>query len=225
MPKVESIGDLTFLLEKAKYHRQTPEHGPLSLVLSIESAQSLLRMSSIIEQFDEERKKVGLSPKHVHIGALLFASEDYCAATGIVRTRSRKELLFPRAHMATIAKAYNLQAIDMVCIDYKDMDYLKEEAMEARHLGFDGKQAIHPNQVSTIQSTFSPSDSDIDRAAKIKFTYDQAVQKNDAGAVGFTEGNSLIMVDAPLLKQAEAVLAKAQAAGKAIPDVSSMDHE
>lgn len=40
-------------------------------------------------------------------------SEDYCASTGIIRTRGRKELLFPRAQLATIAKAYQLQAIDM----------------------------------------------------------------------------------------------------------------
>ena len=46
-----------------------------------------------------------------YISALLFASEDYCASTGIVRTRSRRELLFPRAHMATVAKAHGLDAI------------------------------------------------------------------------------------------------------------------
>ena len=45
------------------------------------------------------------------ISALLFASEDYCASTGIIRTKSRREMLFPRAQMATIARAYNLAAI------------------------------------------------------------------------------------------------------------------
>lgn len=100
--------------------------------------------------------------------------------------------------MATIAKAYQLQAIDMwvktcskeksmlseteigppkeinlfslwisclsffnanrVCIDYKDVENLQAESMEARNMGFDGKQAIHPNQVDTIQATFSPSE-------------------------------------------------------------------
>lgn len=39
------------------------------------------------------------------------------------------------------------------------MDNLQAESMEARNMGFDGKQAIHPNQVDTIQSTFSPSES------------------------------------------------------------------
>ena len=34
---------------------------------------------------------------------------------------------------------------------------LKEECEEGRRLGFDGKQAIHPSQISRIQSSFSPS--------------------------------------------------------------------
>jgi citrate lyase subunit beta-like protein len=124
---------------------------------------------------------------------------------------------------------------DRVCIDYKDMDNLFEESTEARQMGYDGKQAIHPNQVDVIQKTFSPSEkgescmtftfqqkyycltpacasllSDIERATKIKSAYEQSIREHK-GAVGFTEGDSLIMIDAPMLKQADAVLAKARA--------------
>jgi len=45
------------------------------------------------------------------IAALLFASEDYCAATGIERTRGRMELLYPRAQLVTVAKAFGVGAI------------------------------------------------------------------------------------------------------------------
>jgi citrate lyase subunit beta-like protein len=112
--------------------------------------------------------------------------------------------------MATIAKAYQLQAIDMVCIDYKDMTNLGDESLEARQMGYDGKQAIHPAQVNTIQKTFSPSEEEIDRARKIRATYDEGVEQNK-GAVGFMEGDSMIMVDAPLVKIADNILAKANA--------------
>lgn len=138
VPKVESLADVVFLLERVKYHRGghgddsdqsssssrvgagptrtaslAADYEPLSLVLSVESAKSLLRMPAILEGFDKVYEQAGLAPGAVYIGALLFASEDYCASTDIVRTRSRKELLFPRAQMATIAKAYDVQAIDM----------------------------------------------------------------------------------------------------------------
>lgn len=66
----------------------------------------------------------------------------------------------------------------MVCVNYKDTDYLREECEDGRRLGFDGKvrnstlkrrkesphiglieqQAIHPSQVQLIQETFVPSE-------------------------------------------------------------------
>ncbi|UZJ55951.1 hypothetical protein CBS101457_005271 [Exobasidium rhododendri] len=213
LPKVESIDDVLFVLDKIRYHRTSHDHPypPLSLVLSVESANSLLHMANIVEQFGKatkEEEEAGVSS--AKITALLFASEDYCAATGIIRTKSRKELQFPRAHMATIAKAYQLQAIDMVCIDYKDMDNLREESLEAKQMGFDGKQAIHPSQVDVIQQTFSPSEKEIERASKIMSAYEKSIQENK-GAVGFIEGDSMIMIDAPMKLQAETILAKAKA--------------
>ncbi|KAG8773716.1 hypothetical protein FRC12_002348 [Ceratobasidium sp. 428] len=85
--------------------------------------------------------------------------------------------------MATAAKAFGLKCIDMVCVNYKEEDILREECEEARRLGYDGKvkslyfpdlpdithsipftphthnqQAIHPNQVQIIQSTFIPTE-------------------------------------------------------------------
>ncbi|PWN38218.1 beta subunit of citrate lyase, partial [Meira miltonrushii] len=218
VPKVESIDDVIFIMEKIQYHRSSAPKNhfkKISLVLSIESANSLLQMQNIIEAFELEQEDRDMYDQ-VEIGALLFASEDYCASTGIIRSKSRKELHFPRAHMATIAKAYDLQAIDMVCIDYKDLEYLQEEAQEGRSFGFDGKQAIHPAQVETIQKFFTPGEKEVERAAKIKFAYEQSVE-DDKGAVGFVEGESMIMIDAPMLKQADAVLAKARAAGLTIP--------
>lgn len=157
VPKVEHEDDIFFILEKAQHLR--PDHRQLSLVLSVESAASLLRMPKIIEAIESQNKSTGQSKTpHAAVGALLFASEDYCASTGIIRTKERKELLFPRAHMATIAKAYGLQAIDMVCIDFKDVANLQDESLEGRNLGYDGKQAIHPAQVADIQRAYSPSD-------------------------------------------------------------------
>jgi citrate lyase beta subunit len=45
-----------------------------------------------------------------------------------------------------------------VCVSYKDPEYLLEECEDGRRLGFTGKQAIHPNQVDTIQKTFVPTE-------------------------------------------------------------------
>ena len=37
-----------------------------------------------------------------------------CADVGLIRTASRMEMLYPRSQLVTAAKAYGLQAIDLV---------------------------------------------------------------------------------------------------------------
>ena len=229
VPKVESSEDVSLVIEKAKALRSGEGEQPLALVLSVESAASLLRMPRIVESI---RASLGQDAYSGHllanterqpaaeIVALLFASEDYCASTGILRTKDRKSLLFPRAHMATIAKAYNLAAIDMVCIDYKDEVYLTEEAQEAKELGYDGKQAIHPVQVDVIQQAFNPTQAAVDRATRILYLYEQASGTgSDKGAYGLKESDGgMTMIDRPMLLQASAVVDKARRAGMRIPE-------
>lgn len=238
VPKVEHEDDVRLIVEKAKALRDgttLEEVGPLALVLSVESAASLLRMPRIVETIREGLGQDTFSGELVssstktpvaQVVALLFASEDYCASTGILRTRDRKSLLFPRAHMATIAKAYNLSAIDMVCIDYKDQDYLVEEAQEAKQLGYDGKQAIHPVQVDAIQNTFNPTQEAVDRAARILHLYEHASQGENRGAYGLQEkGGGMTMIDRPMLLQASAVVDKARKAGMRIPEGEELEQQ
>lgn len=73
VPKVESVNDIIFILDKIKYHRASGGNFHLiTLILSIESANSLLQMSSIIKQFRAEVHRQGAGAL-VQIGALLFA--------------------------------------------------------------------------------------------------------------------------------------------------------
>ena len=42
------------------------------------------------------------------------SAEADCADVGLIRTPSRMEMLYPRSQIVTAAKAYGLQAIDLV---------------------------------------------------------------------------------------------------------------
>ena len=61
------------------------------------------------------------------------------ADVGMIRTPSRRELLFARSAVVTTACAFGLQAIDLVCVDYKSEEILREECLEGRQMGFTGK--------------------------------------------------------------------------------------
>ncbi|TEB39694.1 beta subunit of citrate lyase [Coprinellus micaceus] len=182
---------------------------PIEIIPSLESARAMWNLRDIASWKSKHEPRFG-----GELGALMFACEDYCADTGIVRTPSRRELLYTRSQIVLAAKAFGLDAIDMVCIQYKDKDYLKEECVDGRQLGFTGKQAIHPSQIPIIQRTYGPTPEEILRAAKILKGLKEA-HASEKGAIGI-DGE---MIDAPMLKQAEKIIAVAEAAGLDIPTV------
>lgn len=137
------------------------------------------------------------------LGALLFGAEDLAADAGLVRTRENWEVLFPRSRVALAAASLGVPAIDQVFLDFNDAAGCEAEGRQARHLGYTGKMAIHPNQLPPIHKAFTPSQAEVERAYKLL----QAAQAAQ-GAFQF-EGR---MVDAPILEQARRVLAVAQRA-------------
>lgn len=58
---------------------------------------------------------------------------------GATRTKDASELLYARQKVVVTTKAFGLQAIDLVYIDYKDLEGLRRQAREGALMGFTGK--------------------------------------------------------------------------------------
>jgi citrate lyase beta subunit len=140
---------------------------------------------------------------------LIFGSEDLAGDIGAIRTSEAWEVFYARSALVTHAAAFGLQAIDMVFIDFHDADGLQREALQGAQMGYAGKQIIHPNQVDPVQQAFTPDNDAIGYAQRLVEAF-QVHQ--DAGAGAFAIDNK--MIDMPLVKAAERVLARARAAGK-----------
>ncbi len=141
--------------------------------------------------------------------ALIFCADDLVVDLGAVHTRSAWEVFYARSAVVTTAAAYGLQAIDMVYVDYKDVEALREEAAFGARLGYAGKQVIHPAQVAPVQEAFTPDDDAIARARQVVEDF-EAHQKQGIGAFAL-DGK---MIDMSLVKAAGSVLERARAAGK-----------
>lgn len=50
---------------------------------------------------------------------IVFGSDDFCANIGATRTENSEEIMYARQRVVLVAKAFGLQAIDMVYIQYK----------------------------------------------------------------------------------------------------------
>jgi citrate lyase subunit beta-like protein len=132
--------------------------------------------------------------------------------TGATRTKAATELLYARQAVLTHAKAFGLQAIDLVNINYKDLDHLRQESREGAQMGFTGKQIIHPNQVAIVQEEFAPSPERIQYALELEEAFNSH-QESGAGAFTFRDQ----MIDMPTMIQCQNVLALARKVGLAPP--------
>lgn len=136
--------------------------------------------------------------------ALVFGAEDFAVDIGATRTESGEEVAHARGEIVFAAGAHDVDAIDAVVTDLDDSSVLREDAAFANQIGFDGKLAIHPAQVDTINDAFSPSADELAWAESIL----EASQTIDLDIQGVFEVDGE-MVDKPLLEQARTIVARA----------------
>jgi citrate lyase subunit beta/citryl-CoA lyase len=83
-------------------------------------------------------------------------------------------------------RANGLQVIDGPYVKVRDPDGFREFARRTQILGYDGKWALHPDQVGILNEVFSPTQEQYDRACDILDAYAKATTEGDRkGAVMF----------------------------------------
>ncbi|MFB6179698.1 MAG: CoA ester lyase [Halorientalis sp.] len=180
----DDVADLAALVED--YDRSLP------IVALVESAAGVLHAEAI----------AGADATT----AVAFGAEDLAADLGATRTEDGTEVLYAREHVVLAASAAGVDAIDTIHAGIDDTDGLREQTEFAIELGYDGKMAIHPAQVSVINDTFRPTDEQIDWAERV---LDANATADDDGRGVFTVDGE--MIDAPLVAQAEHILERARA--------------
>jgi citrate lyase subunit beta-like protein len=192
IPKVESFEQIEWasrIIEDAEL-KNGWQVNSIGILIGVETAKGILNLKEIAA--------------HPRLDAIIFGGEDFAASIGATRTTDAIELLYARQAVIVACAAYDIQPIDIVTIDYKDLDALKLESEFGARLGFSGKQVIHPNQVPVVQAAFTPSAEAVAYARRIVETF-EASQKEGKGAYSL-DGK---MIDMPLLKNAQKVLARA----------------
>ena len=198
IPKVNNSGDIHFVcrmlqgieLNKGYNHKTGIE-------ASIETAQGLNNIKEIARA--SERLKT-----------LVFGIADYSASIGIKLTSisghgEMEENIYPGhrwnfvlSRIVMTAKANNILAIDSSYGNFKDIEGLKQASLIACSLGCDGKWVIHPDQIEPVNTVFTPSKFDIERASKVLKAHNKAKEK----------GLGAVAVDGRMVDQATIRMAK-----------------
>ncbi len=203
LPKVESVAALHWtdvLLSQLERRHRLPR---LRLDIQIETATGLERVGELARASERLRA--------VHLGAGdltatlglpgLVIGEEEGTASGLwtwVRTR-----------LLVAARSAGLLVVDGPYARFRDPDGLRRTARLAAALGFDGKWAIHPDQVPVLHEVFSPTQAEVDRAGAILEAFGRATEQDRTAAADF-EGE---MIDEATRKMAERTLARGERAG------------
>ena len=211
LPKVqnaEQVVALDLLLTQLE-RTNGLEVGRLGIEAQIENAMGLININAI----------AAASPR---IESIIFGPADFMASINMKSlvvgeqppgydTGDAYHHILMSILMA--ARAYNKQAIDGPYLGIKDMEGFRRVAGRSAALGFDGKWALHPDQIALANEIFSPKQEDYDHAEMILDAYDWATS-----AAGGAKGAVMLgdeMIDEASRKMALVVSAKGRAAGMA----------
>jgi citrate lyase subunit beta/citryl-CoA lyase len=163
VPKVASPSQVVFLDHLlSALEAERPGQHRIGLELQIEDPGGLEAVSEIAAASGRTE-------------ALIFGLTDFSAAMGMPQLTIGDEAakypgdlwLYVLFRIAVAAKARGLQAIDGPCSDIGDAAGLERSSVRAAALGYDGKWAIHPSQLETVNRAFTPSADHVRRAEQI----------------------------------------------------------
>ena len=155
----------------------------LPLIVQIETAQGVAAATEI-------------GTASTNVSALFFGAIDFSADIGCAAEWDA--LVYARSRVVVAAAVAGVTALDSPFMNVPAVDALREESRRTRRLGFAGKAAIHPTQVSVIQEAFSPTADEIAWARKVVAAYEA-----NQGGVLLVEGQ---LVERPVVRAAQRTL-------------------
>ena len=209
LPKVQNAEQVVALVLLLTQLERTNglEVGRLGIEAQIENAIGLINIDAI----------AAASPR---IETIIFGPADFMASINMKSlvvgeqppgydTGDAYHYILMRILMA--ARAYDKQAIDGPYLGIKDLEGFRRVAGRSAALGFDGKWALHPDQIELANEIFSPRQDDYDHSEMILDAYEWATSSAGGAKGAVMLGDE--MIDEASRKMALVVSAKGRAAG------------
>jgi (3S)-malyl-CoA thioesterase len=140
---------------------------------------------------------------------LVMGTNDLAKDLGARARPDRLPLMPALGACLLAARAHGLVALDGVYNAFRDPEGLAAECAQGRDLGFDGKTAVHPDQLAAANAAFAPTEAEIALARR----------QIEAFAEAEAAGRGIAVLDGRIVENlhaaaARATLAKAEAIAK-----------
>jgi citrate lyase subunit beta/citryl-CoA lyase len=183
LPKVQSAAEvvaLDLLLTQVEQKAGLPV-GHIGIEAQIETARGLINVEEICAA-SPRLETVILGPVD------MSASMEMPSLAGGLQIPEYPgdyfHYVFVKILMA--GRANGLQVIDGPYVKVRDPEGFRDFCVRTQILGYDGKWALHPDQVTILNEVFSPSQEQFDKAWDVLDAYEKATTEGDRkGAVMF----------------------------------------
>lgn len=169
---------------------QKLEAGTTELAVMVETGDGLLNSAN----------NLSLSKR---ITTIIFGEEDYSTSLGIKKEESVGLIDYAKYRIVTTARALQLDVVDSPCTNFRDKDVFESAIQKAKMMGFTGKCTIHPIMIENINTCFSPSEDEIEKALQIWKAFEMGL-KEHKGAISLNGQ----MIDKPIAEKARLLLKK-----------------
>jgi len=206
LPKVQSAAEvvaLDLLLSQVEVNAGL-DRGHIGIEAQIETTRGLINVEEIC----------AASPR---LEAIIFGPADFAASMQMpVLTGGVQIPEYPGDHFHYVfskilmaGRANGLQVIDGPFLKIRELDAFREYCNRTKILGYDGKWALHPDQVAILNEVFSPTPEQFERAWAILDAYQAATEGERKGAVMFGDE----MIDEASRKMATKFVSRGERAG------------
>jgi len=182
LPKVQNAGDVQALdMLLTQIEKVTGRKSRVGIEAQIETAQGIINVEEICAASDR-LETIILGPVD------MSASMEMPSLAGGLNIPEYPgdyfHYVFVKILMA--GRANGLQVIDGPYVKVRDPEGFREFSTRTQILGYDGKWALHPDQVTILNEVFGVSQEQFDRACDILEAYEKATTEGDRkGAVMF----------------------------------------
>jgi citrate lyase subunit beta / citryl-CoA lyase len=141
---------------------------------------------------------------HERVVGMSLGEADLAADLGV---RDDVGLLYARSRLVVATRAAGLPGpVQSVYTNVRDEEGLRRSTEEGKNQGFVGRSAIHPNQLSTINEVFTPTESEVAEAEDLLAQLEESAGAG-TGALALEDGR---FVDEAVVGSARLTLALAR---------------
>lgn len=186
IPKVDAAEQLERIgaILDTEERRMGLEQGTIRLIPMVESARGLLAVAEL-----------ALSPR---VERLMIGEVDLAADLQL-DSPDDPTMAPLRMPLVVASTAAGIEPpVGPVSTDYRDLEGLRDGTIGLRSMGFGARPAIHPSQIEVINSVFTPTPEEVERARQLLRLYEQAEEEGRGTVVD--EGGR--MVDMAVVRSA-----------------------